>query len=59
MLLLVSMPLRFGSLLYPTKGLSLKIFVSSSVFWIIFQLFLTKEPIGGVKLSDHHWYLTL
>ena len=46
MLLPVNMSLRFGSLLYPTKGLSLKIFVSS-VFWIIFQLFLTKEPIGG------------
>ena len=31
MLLLVNMSLRFGSLPYPTKGLSLKLFVNSSV----------------------------
>ena len=47
MLLLVNMSLTFGSLLYPTKGLSLKIFVISSVFWIIFQLFLTKNQWVG------------
>ena len=47
MLLLVRMSLRFGNLLYPIRGLSLKILVSSSVFWMIFQFDLIKEPILG------------
>ena len=47
MLLLVRMSLRFGSLLYPVIGLSLKILVSSSVFLMIFQFDLTRDSIWG------------
>ena len=44
---LVSRSLRFGSLLYPMSGLSLKICLSSSVFWIMFQLSLMRDLMGG------------
>ena len=44
---LVSISLRFGNLLYPMSGLSLKIFLSSSVFWIMFQLSLMRGLMGG------------
>ena len=37
-LLKVKISLRFGSLLYPMSGLSWKIFCSSSLFSIMFQL---------------------
>ena len=43
--LLVSIFLRLGCHLYPISGLELKICVSSSVFWIIFQLLFTRDPI--------------
>ena len=45
--LLVRMSLRLGRRLKPISGFVLKICVSSSVFWIIFQLFLTRDPISG------------
>ena len=47
MLLLVRVSLRFGNLLYPMRDLSLKILVSSSVFWIMFQFDLIKDPMWG------------
>ena len=42
---LVSMSLRLGNLLYPIKGSSLRIFLRSSVFWIMFQLSLINDLI--------------
>ena len=53
------MSLRFGSLLYPTIGLSLKIFVSSSVFWIMFQLFLTRAVLTGYYLKRGYPFKSL
>ena len=47
MLLLVKVALRFGNLLFPMRGLSLKILVSSSVFWIMFQFDLIKDLMWG------------
>ena len=45
--LLVRISLRLGRRLKPMSGLILKICVSSSVFWIMLQLFLTSDPITG------------
>ena len=44
---LVNRSLRFGSLLKPMSGLSLKMFLSSSVFGIIFQSSLMRGLMGG------------
>ena len=46
-MLLVSISLRLGNHLYPIIGLELKICVSSSVCWMMFQLFITSDPIWG------------
>ena len=55
---LVSLSLRFGSLLNPTMGLSLNIGPQSWLFVIIFQfLWINSFMLGlpGFVICDHYW----